>query len=454
LTNDNELQDIKTSMMIKYGIGNLGIALFGGLFGFTYNFYLYNFDNPAYEIGMILGWTFMIFGIWNAINDPVFGLISDRTQSRWGRRRPYIIFFVPVMAVGTLMIFYPWGSGFTYFFVWILLALFVYDTGYTFVGLTYASLLPELTFNSDKRAKTNIFSIVFGGIGTVVTFIVGFLFITNLSLIQMVTIIFTLIAVISIIFSGITVKEKKQFMEVKALSTKDALLKSFKNKSFLTYEIFNFMYTTVYNILIISLIQFGISVLALSDLEGTLLLATFFLMSFVGIFLMRYFNKIWGTKKTVISFSAIFAVTITLIFFAQTFIQTLIIILILGLSFSAPSLLNPLLIADIIDEDEIKTGRRREGMYFGSNALITKPAISIAAFLAGIFNTYFFLNPSFDIHSPKYVQMSNALLGIRLLIGIVPAILLALGLIFLLIYPLNKKRVEKLKQDLDKMHSK
>ncbi|MHA1131747.1 MAG: hypothetical protein ACTSQQ_13170, partial [Candidatus Helarchaeota archaeon] len=60
----------------------------------------------------------------------------------------------------------------------------------------------------------------------------------------------------------------------------------------------------------------------------------------------------------------------------------------------------------------------------------------------------------FDIHSPKYVQMSNALLGIRLLIGIVPAILLALGLIFLLIYPLNKKRVEKLKQDLDKMHSK
>ena len=214
------------------------------------------------------------------------------------------------------------------------------------------------------------------------------------------------------------------------------------------------MYTAVYNILTISLIQFGISVLALSSLEGTLLLATFFLLTFVGIFLMRYFNRALGTKRTVIIFSAIFSATITLTFFAQTFIQTIIIVVVLGLSYSAPSLLNPLLIADIIDEDEIKTGRRREGMYFGGNALITKPAISIAAFLAGLFNTYFFFNPAFNVQSPKYIQASNALLGIRLLMGILPAVLLAIGLIFLLMYPLNKSRVEKLKKELAAHHSK
>lgn len=438
--------------MFKYGIGNLGIALFGGLFGFTYNFYLYNFDNPAYNIGLILGWTFMIFAIWNTLNDPIFGFISDRTKTRWGRRRPYIVFFVPVMVIGILMIFFPWSSGFNYLFIWILISLFVYDTGYTFVGLTYASLLPELTFDLDKRAKTNIFSIFFAGIATVITFIIGFLFITNLSLIQMVAIILTVIATAVIIFSGITVKEKKQFMEVKALSTKDALLHSFKNKSFLTYEIFNFMYTCVYNILTISLIQFGISVLALSSLEGTILLAAFFLLTFVGIFVMRYFNRALGTKKTVLIFSAIFSATITLVFFAQTYIQTLILVIILGFSYSAPSLLNSLLIADIIDEDELKTGRRREGMYFGGNALITKPAISVAAFLAGLINTYFFFNPSFNVQSPKYVQAGYALLGIRLLMGIIPAVLLALGLIFLIFYPLNKKRVEKLKIELDEFH--
>lgn len=439
--------------MLKYGIGGLGIALFSGLFGYTYNFYFYNYSSPAFDMGMILGWTFLIFAFWNAINDPVFGFISDRTKSRWGRRRPFIIFVVPILAFGLLMIFFPWGTGFNFFFIWILLALFVYDTGYTFVGLTYASLLPELTFDLDKRAKTNMFSIVFQGIGLVLTFIIGFLFLRDVATLQFIAIIFAIIGASALLTTGITVKEKPQFMNVQALSKKDAVLKSFYNKSFLTYETFNFMYTLVYNILQISLIQYAITVLEVSNLEGTILLALFFLVSFLGIFLMIFLNRKLGTKTTVVTFTSIFAGTIILTFFAQTFLQTLTIVVVLGLCYSAPTLLNPLLMADIIDEDETKTGRRREGMYFGANALITKPAISVAAFIIGLFNTYMFFNPGFDIHSPKYIQASNALLGIRIAIGLVPALLLAIGLIILfLYYPLNTQRVTKLKQELDELH--
>ena len=80
--------------------------------------------------------------------------------------------------------------------------------------------------------------------------------------------------------------------------------------------------------------------------------------------------------------------------------------------------------------------------------------ISVAVFLVGLFNTYFFFNPDFNVHSPKYIQAGNALLGIRLVMGIIPAIFLAIGLIFLVLYPLNKKRVEKLKIDLDAWHKK
>ena len=446
--------DIPVSTMLKYGIGGLGTALFGGLFGYTYNFYFYNYSSPAFDMGLLLGWTFMIFAIWNTINDPIFGFISDRTKSRWGRRRPFIIFITPVMVVGIIMIFFPWGTGFTFFFIWILLALFVYDTCITFVGLTYASLLPELTFDLDKRAKTNTFSIFFQGIGIVVTFIIAFLFLRNVPMLQFIAIAFSVVALCALLFTGLTVKEKTKFMEVENLSKGDAIKKAFLNKTFLTYEAFNFTYTLVYNILQISLIQYAITVLEVSDLEGTILLALFFLISFVGIFLMIKFNRMIGTKKTVTIFTSIFAATITLTLFAQTFIQTLIIVIVLGLCYSAPTLLNPLLIADIIDEDEINTGRRREGMYFGGNALITKPAISIAVLLVGIFNTYFFFNPMFNVHSPKYIHAGDALLGIRLVMGLVPAILLAIGLIFLVLYPLNKRRVEKLKRELDELHEK
>jgi len=454
LGTDLASNEISRSTMLRYGIGGLGISLFSGLFAYTYNFYFYNFSSPAFSMGLILGYTFLLFGIWNTINDPVFGFISDRTRSRWGRRRPYIIFFVPVLAVGLFMIFFPFGTGYTFFFVWILLALFIYDTGYTFVGLTYASLLPELTFDSDKRAKTNTLSVVFMGVGTVLMYIVGFLFLRNVPVMQYVTIFAATLGSAVLLFTGITLKEKRQFMEVPALGAKDALKEAFLNKSFLTFEVFNFTYTLMYNIMQIALIQYAYTVLEVSSIEGIILIGVFFLVSIIGFPLMIFFNRTLGTKRTVFIFMCIFACTITLTFFVLSFITTLIIVAILGLSYSAPSLLNNLLIADIIDEDEIKTGRRREGMYFGGNALITKPAISVAVFLVGLFNTYFFFNPDFNVHSPKYIQAGNALLGIRLVMGIIPAIFLAIGLIFLVLYPLNKKRVEKLKIDLDAWHKK
>ncbi|MHA1652241.1 MAG: MFS transporter [Candidatus Helarchaeota archaeon] len=446
--------DISRTTMLKYGIGGLGIAMFSGLFGYTYNYYFYNYSSPAYDMGMILGYTFLIFAIWNTINDPIFGFISDRTRSRWGRRRPYIIFFVPVLTLGLFMIFFPFGSGFNYYFIWILLALFVYDTGYTFVGLTYASLLPELTFDLDKRAKTNTLSVIFMGIGTILTYIIGFLFLRSVPILQLTAILFAIIGSAALLFTGFTVKEKRQFMEVPALGAKDAVLKAFLNKSFLTFETFNFTYTLMYNIMQIALIQYAISVLEVSDFEGVILLAVFFLVSFLGFPLMIYLNRKLGTKTTVLLFTCVFACTITFTFFVSNFIAVLIIVAILGISYSAPALLNNLLIADIVDEDEVKTGRRREGMYFGGNALITKPAISVAAFIVGIFNTYFLFNPSFDVHSPKYIHADTALLGIRIVMGIVPALFLAIGLLFFLLYPLNKKRVEKLKKELEELHSK
>jgi glycoside/pentoside/hexuronide:cation symporter, GPH family len=306
----------------------------------------------------------------------------------------------------------------------------------------------------DNRAKTNSLSIIFTAFGTIATFLIGYLFLRNVPVLQMIVVILVIIGAAALLFTGITIREKKQFMEVPPLGTKDAILKSFVNKSFLTYEIFNFTYTLMYSIIQIALIQFAISVLELSNFEGTLILGLFSLVSVLGIPLMLYFNRHWGTKKTVVVFTALFTVAISFTLIIQSFIQILILVVILGLSYSAPSLLNPLLIANIIDEDELKTGRRREGMYFGGNALITKPALSVATFIVGLFNTYLFFNPGFNVHSVKYVQAASALLGIRLITGVIPALFLIIGLIFLLLFPLNKKRTEKMKIELDELHKK
>jgi GPH family glycoside/pentoside/hexuronide:cation symporter len=111
-------------------------------------------------------------------------------------------------------------------------------------------------------------------------------------------------------------------------------------------------------------------------------------------------------------------------------------------------LLAPILMADLIDEDELKTGLRREGAYFGSSALFTKPAQSIAAALTGLILVLF----QYDQNA--IIQSELAQFGIKLNIGLYPALFLIIGILILLKFPIDGSTTEykEMKKRLETLH--
>ncbi len=149
-----------------FGIGDLG----GNLFFTTIGFYLLYYLTDIVELSAALAGTVLMIGkIWDAVTDPITGYISDRTRSRWGRRRPY-------MFVGACVAFFTMGLMFTKVVMQSQLQLFLYltvlycllNTAYTLVNIPYAALLPELTDDYNQRTILTGYRMSFAVVGTFV----------------------------------------------------------------------------------------------------------------------------------------------------------------------------------------------------------------------------------------------------------------------------------------------
>jgi GPH family glycoside/pentoside/hexuronide:cation symporter len=160
--------DTATTKRIRwgFGIGDLG----GNLFFTTIGFYLLYYLTDIVELSAALAGTVLMIGkIWDAVTDPITGYVSDRTRSRWGRRRPY-------MFVGSIIAFFTMGMMFTkptmqsqlplFFYLTVLYCLL--NTAYTLVNIPYAALLPELTDDYNQRTILTGYRMSFAVVGTFV----------------------------------------------------------------------------------------------------------------------------------------------------------------------------------------------------------------------------------------------------------------------------------------------
>ncbi|MGE0075778.1 MAG: MFS transporter [Sphaerochaetaceae bacterium] len=149
-----------------FGIGDLG----GNLFFTVIGFYLLFFLTDIVHLSAALAGTVLMIGkIWDAVTDPITGYVSDRTRSRWGRRRPY-------MFVGAIISFFTMGMMFTRpsfqsqttLFVYLTFLYCLLNTAYTLVNIPYAALLPELTDDYNERTLLTAYRMSFAVLGTFV----------------------------------------------------------------------------------------------------------------------------------------------------------------------------------------------------------------------------------------------------------------------------------------------
>jgi GPH family glycoside/pentoside/hexuronide:cation symporter len=401
-----------------------------------------------------IGW--LIFSVWNALNDPIFGYIQDRTKTKLGRRIPYLRYGAPVYGILFIIIWFPFVdiSNKVALFFYFELMLFSFDTIFTIVGLITYALPAEMAISSNERANLMVYSTLLGAIGYIVNFILPVLLLTgdvstSINPDFLVTMIVLGITCAVIIFiSSYFLKENKFTQLEESLGVIDAVKETFKNKPFLINEVSVFTLLVASTTLTTAIFYYVQYVLKLSGFMTMAPLLLIFLTIFV-------FTYIYGTKiipryglKKVNIFGLVFSgLSFILLFLTGWAFDTAIpSLLLIGIGLSALMLTAPIIFADTVDYDETRTKKRRETTYSGIEALITKPAISIA-------NWLFLLSiASFGFQPNSAIQTESAIFGIMLGFTIIPAVFVLFGALVMKFYPLDGSKWEAQKLELKKIH--
>ncbi|MFX1287405.1 MAG: MFS transporter, partial [Promethearchaeota archaeon] len=253
---------------------------------------------------------------------------------------------------------------------------------------------------------------------------------------------------ILLIITSILCKEKPEFQKDKGLPLFKAVKETLRLKSFLTYM--GYIFCDAFNGSI-GLSYLFVYLLVLG--EGGLIyyFAIFFFIGYGSNILCMKLRPKWGMRKILLRFGVL-KVIFTFILFAIITLIDVPIIVVIGLAITTflggYTVFNTPILYLSIDEDELRNGSRREGMFLGMDALIHKPSQSIgpivATFILGVFGY---------VQNSPVPQTASALFGIKILMFLIPAIVSSIGLLFMFFYPFHGEKLEAMREKLQILHN-
>lgn len=395
--------------------------------------------------------VWIIFAVWNAVNDPLFGYISDKTKSKLGRRIPYIrygSFFYGLIFIIT-WVKWPFGGSQTVLFIQMLVTLFLFDTLYTAIATSLYVMPYTMALSNKARSGIFIWKIAFELVAMAVPLVVFPLIKPEVgSDPTQFQIIMTCIGAgtfLIIFTSTFFYKEKIQDESETMPGLIKSVVSCFKNKAFVIFEVLSFTVIFVQTILMQGVIYY------FDEFETSMAVAYGVLGAGAIIGIIMWLKKLgaWGIRNCVLICCSSFAVSATVMcVLGQISAIALVCFFITGLGFAGGMYLVPIMNGDVIDHDEAVTGARREGMYAGVNSLVTKPAISLANAAFLMIAKWF----GYDTTLAAGMQSATAKHGVLVAWMAVPAILMAITAISMKFYPLHGEKWFEEKRQLEQKH--
>ncbi|HUW90573.1 MAG TPA: MFS transporter [Candidatus Nanopelagicaceae bacterium] len=420
----------------------------------AFNLWVFTFYFAAVklDVNLIRG-AFIIWTIWNAINDPLIGYLSDRTHSRWGRRRIYIMIGVIPVLVLEILIWLPPFSGEMAQFFYLLIMLLLYDTAYTLIALPTDSLFPELYTTVEERTQVNTIRQILAAIGLILAALVPGIFIGDQStrdgylMNGIVTAIIVGVGMVIYIKWGAVEREEFKLDYQQGFSYFQSLKHTFKNKGFVLYIIMFFLYEYILLLLATIVPLFSAEVLGTtSAFETSILMGLLYIVGIVSMFLWKKLDvKLGGKVGYGLSIIAYVIATIPMLFISS-YIPAIIVVILMGIGFGGMLYFIWYIVADCIDDDELKTGVRREGSFFG----IANFFMRLSMVLSITTISLVFTETGWEEYVPN--PGVDVIFGLRFLFVIVPAIALGISLVCLYFYPFSKKKVLEMKEKLAELH--
>ncbi|MCP4764108.1 MAG: MFS transporter [archaeon] len=408
----------------------------------------------------------LLFAIINAINDPIIGYFSDRSKpvEGKGKRKIWIMRSIPVIGVGyfLMIVVYP-GLSPSIIFIILFLGLALHDTGNAANQINRGALMISITDDDNERASMVTINLIFQTILGIVSYLLILIFFTDVNT-PLMTIYAVLIFVgvfgVVVTYYGtkkmndpVKLYEGETFPDFKKLM-KDVL----KSKTFIFYILFQFVMGAVTTTLITFQAFYFRDVIGISGAPLALVSAITFPFSFIAYFLVQFINKRLGPRRTLL----LFIFTSIMSFLGLLLISHLIVALvcytIINMGNAAFWILSSPIFGNVIDEYELKTGDRNVGTFNGINAIFITPNKQIMIFIfTQILAFMNYQQPLIDevTGEKTYIpQGSDAILGIKIAVALVPIILLTLGFIILLFFPLRGEKLKKVKKEMKKIYDK
>ena len=438
---------------VVYGAGDLGFSLTTTIIGAYFLFFLTDVVviSPA-----VAGISILVGRTWDYINDPIIGHLSDRTRSRWGRRRPFLLFgAIPFGLAFMLMWYRPPCEGQVALTVYYAAAYVLFDAAATFVYMPYFALTPELTDDYDERTSLTSYRMFFSILGSLLAFtiplmIVGTFTPANASKVLLMAVIFGIASALPLWLVFFFTKEKKDFTAQERPRLLASLKAAFKNRPFVFGAVIYLLTWICMDILQTTLLFFIKYVLDLESMSD-IIMSLIFVTAIIALPFWEYASRKMN-KRLAYAFGIGFWAIVQMILISVGASVSLPVIIFLcimaGIGVGAAHVLPWSIIPDAIEWDEYHTGERHEGMFYSLITLMQKIASSIAIPLVGVMLEFT------DYQSNAAQQPDSAIFGIRMLVGPVPAVLLAIAIIFALKYPLDRAQSADIVKELQSRREK
>jgi len=359
---------VSRSSPVAYGLGTLGLSSMTTVFNGYFLFYYVDVLGLAVTLASIVN---VVYAIWDAVNDPLVGYLSDNTRTRWGRRRPWLLTGLPFYLVFMVLVFSVPGSlqqGDTLF--WYLLVMtFLYEAASTVMNTNYEALFPELFGRFQERTRASAYNHGLGMIGELVGFSLTPIIYTQFGFVGMAR-FFAIGSGILLGSSVIRNSEDPGAQKLPRLSLRSAFREALRDRPFWQFTIvatFVWFTTGVYTLATPFYAKYT---LGASPQAPSLIFATVFVVAIATVSLWSRLVRRWGIKRTWLWAIGVMALSAVVLGLAPNLPGAIVGAAIAGIGLGGVKVCREMILATLVDRSRDRSGQRSEGVYYSLNRFV------------------------------------------------------------------------------------
>lgn len=457
-----ELEKPPLPLRIKffYGLGDWGTSAAATVRNAFWFIFLTNV--VGLEPGLA-GTAFFIGKLWDGINDPLVGMLSDRMQTKWGRRRPFLLLGAVPFAFSFFMLFWvpPYTSDIA-LAAYYSLAFLLFDTLFTVVNVPYSALTPELSDDYDERSNIAAWRMGFSILAALVTGatftllaedVFGLRFGGDTEALRrgylLTAAIWAVTLAIPYLILVTKIEEPPMSGDGERIRPLRTFREVFANRPFRLGAIIYLLSFATVDVVLVVFIRYLIDYVRVPPGFDNLLLAVMLGLAFLSMPLNVRLMHQFGKRNTYIGSMLMMIAVLVLIALVPPGGQNLMLVaaVLAGLGYGAANVIPWAIVADVVEADELATGKRREGVYAGFLVFLRKMASAFAVFIVGqVLSASGYISSTgggFYIEQPQ-----SALNAMRFFVSAFPGIMLAIAIAVAMRYPLDKDAYNEIRRQL------